>query len=137
MTDSLLFGSCRITPTYSNDEQSGWQMTCRNPLHNVPGQARCTKSRTGNFEGGLEVALRMLKWWAVLGERPDVNAKQQHNKIWQAVVLRAHSAGSAMPTDEELDRQAPVYCAAPDAVWVGDGAVAAASSRSSAAPAAP
>ena len=73
MSDSVLFGSCRITPTYAEGEHYGWRMTCSNPLHNVPGKAPCTKSRNGAFEGGLEIALRMLKWWAVLGQHPDIN----------------------------------------------------------------
>lgn len=119
MTGSTLFGDCRITPTLQDGIHSGWQMTCAHPQHNLAGAARCTKTRSGNY-GGLDTALRMLKWWQVLG--CDVASKKEHAKLWQQV---ANTPEGDIPSMEELDAMAPIGLA---------GGSASASSRARPAP---
>ena len=88
---------------------TGYQLTCTNPKHNLPGQALCTKSRSNRFEGGSDICLRMLKQWALMGK--DVESKQEHNDLWPSV-LNSFVDGKVW-SEDELDTQK--VCSWPEA----------------------
>eukprot|EP00969_Alexandrium_andersonii_P151405 6694351-Alexandrium_andersonii.AAC.1 len=75
MDVATFFGICRITP-----KDSAFQISCTHPDHNLVGQAKGTKTRATTFDGGEEMALRMLKWWAVLGA--GAANKADHSQLW-------------------------------------------------------
>jgi len=101
------FGVYRMTPKYAagGGDPREWQLTCTHPEHNILGQPRCTKSRSVGFGGGEDLAVRMLKWWAVLGAQ--ATDKTAHKRQWDEIVLPAFNAGgSAIPSSATLDEQA-------------------------------
>jgi len=77
---------------------ASWQCTCYNPHHQDEGTTKCTKTRSGAIDGE-EVALRLLKTWALEGL--EVFSKRDHGDCWEEVV-HAHRAGLLAST-EELD----------------------------------
>ena len=92
---SQAWGLCRLTP-----KSSSWQMSCGHPHHN-DGQ-HCTKTRSNNL-GGEELALRLLKAWALTGL--DFDSKDSHQKDGWKCVQKMHK-DNRLPSMEELDRQA-------------------------------
>ena len=90
---STAWGICRITPTHT-----GFQITCKHPKHGTATTA-CTKTRSSNIEGS-EMALRLLKTWALWG-RSSSSKDEHQKKVWKKV-MQAQKNGT-LPTLEELD----------------------------------
>ena len=59
-------------------------------------------------------ALRLLKWWVLLGADKECDSIGKHKQIWDDVVLPTFNTGDAslIPTNEELDRQQPMFAEA-------------------------
>ena len=89
---SIAHGPCRITPA-----KTGFQMTCRRPKHQGE-TACCTKTRSSNIEGA-DMALRLLKTWALWGR--NVASKQAHQSVWKQVLDAKKN--NSLPSMQQLD----------------------------------
>lgn len=92
--------------TRSGGRTTGFQMTCLHPLHQDEKPALCTKSRqhAAGAEMGDDIALRMLKLWAILGASADVTSKASHQLLWKDV-MKMH-ANNQIPSMVDLDNDA-------------------------------
>jgi len=91
------FATGRITPRQlrGHEDITGFQATCC-----VPGHDSCSKELSISKAGGnKDVALRMLKYWIVLGEQYE--NKAGHKGTWDMIVKAAKD--NELPTDEFLD----------------------------------
>lgn len=92
--NSEYWGAFRFTPT-----KTGWQCTC--PHHESDGKAHCTKTRSSNVMGS-DMALRMLKAWALWGK--DATSKDDHQqRIWKKVVQAQKD--DTLPSMDSLNNQ--------------------------------
>ena len=87
-----------MTPT-----KTGMQMSRLNPKH-LTTSTFCNKTRSFHLDGGEEITLRLLKFWAICST--NVDAKEEHEELWEEC-LAVHARGE-LPTTEELDRKAPM-----------------------------
>ena len=91
------FATGRITPRQSrhSSDVGGFQATCT-----LPGHDSCNKTLAISQVGGSkDVALRMRKYWIILGEQYE--DKKGLKGTWTMVVQAAKD--DKLPTDEFLD----------------------------------
>ena len=91
------FATGRITPRQlrGHEDITGFQATCC-----LRGHGDCNKSLAISRAGGSKtVALRMLKYWIVLGEQYE--NKAGHKGTWDMIVKAAED--NELPTDEVLE----------------------------------
>lgn len=93
-----------MTSRWKRGELCGYQMTCGNPRHNLG--KKCTKEVSIGVAGGAAQARQMLKSWVVWGGAEA--SRKDHFDAWQVVIQHAQ-AGFSLPSEDDLDKHAPMH----------------------------
>ena len=103
---SYIWGDAELKMFRITSKITSIQMKCSHPLHQ--GQGTCTKTRSCLI-AGVDVAVRMLKAWAVWGM--ELPSKAEHRRLWEAV---EHAwVGEFLPSESQLDAQVSLIFAWP------------------------
>ena len=88
------FGRAWLKPNFRMGRH---EIRCPHPSH-----GRCFKSLTWNISGSKDVAVRMLKLWAICGV--DKTSKAAHQDTWASILAMD---SNELPSDEWLEAHAP------------------------------